>query len=207
MKIVKPSRHFLWIPLLVLLAFVGLLWNRPRPVSADKHGFDLDDVRGRYVSAETFYDTSSVHPFAAPNGSLVGGPIEVGSAEVLQADGKGNVFGEIDGFYGFPGPGSNTGPSFYHGQYTVDPNGRVAITTCSDAGTPTTIGTDNTICPASVEGNSTRLQVGYLQGDDGNKMVTVSQFLSGFPDSTGFVVHTRTWTKASSGKELDHDDR
>jgi hypothetical protein len=179
----------------------GLVWNRPKPVSAKK-GFDLDDVHGRYISAETFYDTSSVHPFAAPNDSLVGGPIEVASAEVLEADGRGNVYGEVDGFYGYPGPGSNTGPAFYHGQYTVDANGRVAITTCSDAGTPITIGTDHTVCPPSAEGNSTRLQVGYLQGDDGNKLVTVSQFLSGFPDSTGFVVHTRVWSKASG--EDDH---
>jgi hypothetical protein len=202
MRIVTPSRYYLWILPIALLAVAGLVWNRPKPVSAKK-GFDLDDVRGRYVSSEIFYDTSSVHAFASPNGSLVGGPIYVASAEVLQADGKGNVCGAVDGFYAFPGPGSNTGPSLFHGQYTVDYNGRVAITTCSDA-TIVGICQDNSVCPPSAEGNSTRLQVGYIQGEDGNEMVTVSQFLSGFPDSTGFVAHTRTWTKASRDRE-EHD--
>jgi len=118
-----------------LLALVGLV-SAQHP----RGHFDLDDVHGRYVSAEIFYDTSSVHAFAAPNGSLVGGPIYVASAEVLQADGKGNVCGEVDGFYAYPGPGANTGPSFYHGQYTVGAtDGRVVITTCSDASTVTGI--------------------------------------------------------------------
>ena len=185
-----------------LLALVGLV-SAQHP----RGHFDLDDVHGRYVSAEIFYDTSSVHAFAAPNGSLVGGPIYVASAEVLQADGKGNVCGEVDGFYAYPGPGANTGPSFYHGQYTVGAtDGRVVITTCSDAGTVTGICQDSSPCPASAEGNSTRLQVGYIQGDDGNKMVTVSQFESGYPDSTGFVAHTRTWSKASEDRK-DHDRR
>lgn len=196
MRKVTAKQYYLWILPVALVALAGLVWIRPKPVSAGR-GFGLEDVQGRYVSAETFYDTSSVHPFAAPNNSLVGGPIEVASAEVLQADGRGNVYGEVDGFYGYPGPGSNTGPSFFHGQYTVDVNGRVAITTCSDAGNPTTIGTDNTVCPPSAEGNSTRLQVGYIQDEDATKIVTVSQFLSGYPDATGFVVHTHVWSKAS----------
>jgi hypothetical protein len=197
MSTLAPSRSLLWVLPVALLGLTGHVWNQPVHVPA-KEKFDLDDVQGRYVSAETFYDTSSVHPFASPNDSLVGGPIEVGSAEVLVADGKGNVYGEVDGFYGYPGPGSNTGPSFYHGQYTVDANGRVEITTCSDAGTPTAIGTDHTVCPPSAEGNSTRLQVGYIQDEDGNKLVTVSQFLSGYPDATGFVVHTHVWSRASA---------
>ena len=189
----KVTRAFLLV--VALLALAGL-------VSADhrREHFDLDDVHGRYVSAEIFYDTSSAHDIG---GGVVSGPIYVASAEVLQADGKGNVCGEVDGFYAYPGPGSNTGPSFYHGQYTVGKtDGRVAITTCTDA--TATFCQDHSPCPPSAEGNSTRLQVGYIQGDDGNKMVTVSQFLSGYPDSTGFVAHTRTWSRASEDRK-DHD--
>jgi len=181
-----------------LLALVGLV-SAQHP----RGHFDLDDVHGRYISAEIFYDTSSVQSI----GGVVTGPIYVASAEVLHADGKGNVCGEVDGFYAYPGPGANTGPSFYHGQYTVGKtDGRVVITTCSDASTVTGICQDSSPCPASAEGNSTRLQVGYIQGDDGNKMVTVSQFESGYPDSTGFVAHTRTWSKASEDRK-DQDRR
>ncbi|MFI5117869.1 MAG: hypothetical protein ACHP8B_14355 [Terriglobales bacterium] len=177
-----------------LLALAGLAAAQSQP----RGHFDLDDVHGRYISAEIFLDTSSVHDIA---GGVVSGPIYVASAEVLQADGKGNVCGEVDGFYAYPGPGSNTGPSFYHGQYTIGKtDGRVVITTCSDASTVTGMCQDKSACPASAEGNSTRLQVGYIQGDDGNKMVTVSQFESGYPDSTGFVAHTRTWARASDQK-------
>jgi len=195
MNKVTRSKCYVCLLVVALLVLVGLVWSRPSSVSA-KGRFDLDDVRGRYVSAETFYDTSSVK--SEPDGSVTG-PIYVASAEVLEADGKGNVCGEVDGFYAYPGPGSNTGPQFYHGQYTVGNDGRVAITTCSDA--TATFCQDNSTCPASAEGNSTRLQVGYIQGDDGNKMVTVSQFLSGYPDSTGFVAHTRTWAKASEERK------
>ena len=35
-------------------------------------------------------------------------------------------------------------------------------------------------------------------------MVAVSQFESGYPDSTGFVAHTRKWSKASEDRK-DHD--
>jgi len=186
-----------------LLALVGLVSaQHPRA------HFDLDDVHGRYISAENAADTSSVHAFSAPDASLVGPPIPFATAEVMVADGKGNVCGESDGFYsGISAPGVNLGPSLYHGQYTIGAtDGRVVITTCSDASTVTGICQDSSPCPASAEGNSTRLQVGYIQGDDGNKMVTVSQFESGYPDSTGFLVHKRTWSKASEDRK-DHDRR
>ena len=206
MRIVKPSRYYLWILPIALLALAGLVWNRPKSVSAKGH-FDLDDVHGRYVSAEYGYDISDA---SVPALGGIPAPIYYASASVLQADGKGNLCGENDGFYGLTGgPESNTGPSFYHGQYTVDANGRIAITTCSDANTVTGICQDNSTCPASAEGNSTRLQVGYIQGDDGNTIVTVAQFLSGFPDSTGFNVHQHTWTKAprrQSDEDRDHGD-
>jgi len=204
MRIVKPSRYYLWILPIALLALAGLVWNRPKPVSADRD-FDKDDVQGRYISAETFYDESTVHAFpAAINSGIVGPAENVASAEVLLADGEGNVCGEVDGFYpGIDAPGSNTGPQYYHGTYKVaHESGRIEITTCSDATTVTGICQDSSPCPPSAEGNSTRLQVGYIQGRDGNKMVTVSQFEAGYPDSTGFVVHTRNWSKAS--QEGDH---
>jgi hypothetical protein len=210
MRKVRFTRYLLVVFLVGSLALVGFVLFRARHASAD-NTFDIENVRGRYVSSEIFYDTSSVHAFAAPNGSLVGGPIYLASAEVLVSDGEGNVCGEIDGFGAYPpGPGFNTGPQFYHGTYTVDANGRVAITTCPDAGTPTAIctvaGGFGTACPAAAEppapGSNTRLQVGYIQGEHGNEIVTVSQFEAGFPDSTGFVVHTRNWSKAS--QEGDH---
>lgn len=196
-----------------LLALVGLVAaqaNRSRTglqpggrnAGVEHEHFDLDDVHGRYVSAENAADTSSVHAFSAPDGSLVGPPIPFATVEVMVADGRGNICGESDGFYsGISAPGVNLGPSLYHGTYTVDPaDGRVTILTCSD-GAPTTT---NKFCATSTPCASvTKAQVGYLQAAHTSKIVTVEQ--TGFgtdPDSSGFLVHKRVWT--TSG-EPEHD--
>ena len=177
-----------------LLALVGL-------VAAQSDPFYL--VQGRYVSAENAADTSSVHAFADPNGSLVGPPIPFATVEVMIADGAGNVCGEADGFYsGISAPGVNLGPSLFHGIYTIDPADlRITIKTCSDGAPSHT----NKFCATSNPCAAvTKVQVGYLQdAHDGRKIVTVEQ--TGFgtdPDSTGFLVHKHVWTRSG---EREHD--
>lgn len=180
-----------------LLALVGLAAAGDK---GRKH-FNLADVDGRYVSAEDAFDISSVHAFAPPDGSLVGPPIPFATAEVMVADGKGNVCGESDGFYtlGTVGaiPGTNLGPSLYHGTYTIDPDdGRITILTCSDgAPSPT-----NKFCKTStpcdpVTNPVSKTQVGYLQAaDDAKKIVTVEQVFGDPNLSPGFLLHKRVWT-------------
>ncbi len=194
--------------IVVAMVFLALIGPMVLPVSVlaggngdnNGGGFQLQDFKGRYVSAENAYDLSSVHAFAAPNGSLVGPPIFFATAEVIVADGKGNVCGEADGFYsGISAPGVNLGPALYHGTYTIDPNGRITILTCSD-GAPSA---KNTFCGTSTPcAPVTKAQVGYLQAQGrAKKVVTVEQ--SGFGtdiDSTGFLAHKREWTSANAGE-------
>lgn len=205
MKGVKSLGIIVAIALLVLIGQIFL------PVSVlakgnknndnkESSGFQLNDFKGRYVSAENAYDLSSVHAFAAPDGSLVGPPIFFATAEVIVADGNGNVCGEADGFYsGISAPGVNLGPTLYHGTYTVDPNdGRITILTCSDGAPSDT----NKFCATSTPcAPVTKAQVGYLQAHGrAKKIVTVEQ--AGFgtdTDSSGFLVHKREWTSASAG--------
>ena len=211
MKLLKASRHYLWISPLVLLALAGLVWGRPKP-DQGKVNFGLDSVEGRYISAENAYDVSSVHPLAAPNGSIAGGPVFFATAEVMQADGNGNVCGEADGFYGgFPPPGVNTGPSLFHGTYTVEAvTGRVTILTASDGAPSLANIFCGTIAPINTSGSAVyKTQVGYIQNGDANKIVTVEQINNsdaskgGCCASTGFLVHKHTWTRASGEGEGD----
>ncbi len=195
--------------LLVSLALAGLLWARfATLVRADS--FVLGDVHGRYVSAETAYDVSSVHPLAAPNGSIAGGPVFFAATAVMVADGFGNVCGESDGFYGgFPPPGVNLGPNLFHGTDTVEPvTGRVTILTASD-GPPSPI---NVFCGTTTPINTTgtavyKTQVGYLQNDGPAKTITTSEQINNSDSSkggccatSGFLVHARVWTR-KSGEE------
>jgi|GEM_PF-772314 hypothetical protein len=188
------------LSIIMAIAFLALVAQTflPVPVLADGHDHNHRfNVSGRYVSAENAYDVSSVHA----NGSLVGPPIFFATAEVMALDGKGNVCGAADGFYsGIDNPGVNLGPTLFHGTYTIDPNGRIVITTCSD-GLQTSASQFCATVGACPNPLATSVQVGYVQGPDGKKIVTVNQ--TGFgtdPDSTGFLVHKREWTKA----EDDH---
>jgi hypothetical protein len=166
----------------------------------DPDPFNLDDVEGRYVSAENAYDVSSVHSFAAPDASLVGGPIFFATTAVMKADGDGNVCGESDGFYGgFPPPGVNLGPRLFHGTYTVEAaTGRVTILTCSDGAPSLT----NTFCGTSTPcapSFTNKIQVGYVQSHDARVITTVEQTTGAGTDQdvNGFLVHRRVWTKKS----------
>jgi hypothetical protein len=178
-----------------LLALAGLAAAESHP----RHHFNLGDVDGRYVSAENAADTSSVHNFTPPgesDGGLIGPPVPFATAEVMVADGNGNVCGEADGYYsGITAPGVNLGPSLYHGTYTVDPaDGRITILTCSD-GTPSPT---NKFCATSTPcATVTKTQVGYLQAADaGGKIVTVEQVFGDPNLSPGFLLHKHEWTKS-----------
>jgi hypothetical protein len=181
--------------LVASLALAGLLLTQPKPAFTQAT-FGLADAQGRYISAENAYDTSSVHAFAAPNASIVGPPIFFSTAEVMVADGNGNVCGESDGFYsGISAPGVNLGPSLYHGTYTVEADtGRITIETVSD-GAPSPAnkfcGTSTAISPSTV----TKTQVGYLQGKGATKIATVEQVFGNPNLSPGFLSHRRVWTK------------
>ena len=178
------------------LALMGLVLTQPKPAFAQAT-FGLQDVQGRYVSAENAYDTSSVHAFTAPDSSLVGPPIVFAATAVMVADGNGNVCGESDGFYsGITAPGANLGPSLYHGTYSVEADtGRITVETASDgAPSPTNkfCATSTPIPPSAV----TKTQVGYLQGNGSTKIATVEQVFGNPNLSPGFLSHHRVWTKA-----------
>lgn len=191
------NRKFLLI-IPVLVALAGLVWIQPKRVSAQSR-LGLSNFRGRYVSAEIVPDTSQVGSLTGQTGpTRLGSPLFDGMAEVMDADGRGNVFGESDFTVGQPLPSRTR--SFRHGQYTVDGDGRVVITTCPDAGTPTMIGTDNTLCPAPTNTNLSATQTGYLQGFEGTVLATVSTSSAG-PDSPNII--TRMWSKASV--DIDRD--
>jgi hypothetical protein len=193
MKRARFSRYYLLLCLPVLLALVRLVWGRP--VSGGWHaGFQLSDLNGRYNSAEYAYDISSVH-----NGydSNVGPPIWVSVTSVMEADGKGDVCGESDGFYGgLPTPGVNTGPAYFYGTYSIDATGRITINTCADTGYCATKGACDTSGATLY-----RTLVGYLQSNNGIKVTTVDQINNsdasqgGCCASTGYLVHSRVWTK------------
>lgn len=184
-----------------LLAIVGLVWAH-RSSLAKGGRFHL---QGRYVSAETAFDVSTEHDAGGGN---VGPPVFFAATAVMEADGKGNVSGESDGFYGgTPPPGVNLGPAWFKGVYTIDPNGRVEIDTCSTA----TEGFFADTTPCDFSGATVfKTQVGYLLDGDGKTLTTVEQInksdssLGGCCATTGFLVHARVWTKATS-REDDHD--
>ena len=182
----------MWLTVVALLAFAGL--------ASAQDGYYLFDVHGRYVSAENAFDTSSVHAVTAQS-SLVGSPIFFATAELMLADGQGNVCGEVDGFYsGIDAPGVDLGPSYFYGTYTVGlADGRVVITTWPTMG----------FCVSAPNPGllSSNVQVGYLQdiGADttgATKIVTVDQVYPGTdPDSTGFLVHIHVWTRRDVEQE------
>ena len=221
MKRIKLIQYVIAVFLVGSLAVGGFVLLHPKramaqappgspPPPPDPPGFNLDDVEGRYTSAETAYDVSSVHAFAAPNGSLVGPPVFFAAATVMIADGKGNVCGESDGFYGgTPPPGVNLGPSLFHGTYSVEAaTGRVTNLTASD-GPPSAA---NVFCgtttPINTSGTSVfKTQVGYLSGHDAKQLVTAEQINAsdaskgGCCAVTGFLVHARVWTRGKSDED------
>ncbi|MGB7592677.1 MAG: hypothetical protein WCD04_18695 [Terriglobia bacterium] len=195
MKKARFSRYYLLLCLPVLVALVGLVWGVPVTTPCL---FSRATLSGRYISAETAYDVSSVHATADETGN-VGSPVFFAATGVMVANGKGFVCGQSDGFYGgTPPPGVNTGPAGFHGTYTVDSAGRVTITTCAD--TEPGFCADTTTCTT----NGTKVyktQVGYLLDIVGSKVSTVEQINSsdssegGCCATTGFLVHARMWTK------------
>ncbi len=182
----------------LLLMSLGLVWvHRSSLADGGKQG-----LKGRYISAETAYDVSSVHNAGGGN---VGSPVFFATTAVMEADGKGNVSGESDGFYGgTPPPGVNLGPSWFKGTYSIDSNGRVTITTCTAA----VAGFFEDTTPCVTNGTvAYKTQVGYLQDADGKTLTTVEQINSsdsskgGCCAVTGFLVHARVWTKSTSGQD------
>lgn len=211
MKRVKLTRYHLWMFLVASLALAGLVWTHHTRTFADDHAaFDLTSASGRYVSAESAYDVSSVHALAAPNGSIAGGPVFFAGTAVAQFDGMGNVCGESDGFYGgFPPPGVNLGPNLFHGTYAVEAiTGRITILTASD-GAPSVA---NVFCGTNAAIDTTgkktvfKTQVGYLQDTRGSAITTAEQInisdssKGGCCATTGFLVHPRVWTGGHHGE-------
>jgi len=189
MKKLRFSRYYLLLSLPVLLALVGLVWGQP----VGRARFDLDDLSGRYVNADYWYDVSSVHDAGGGN---VGSPIFAATTSVMEADGRGYVCGETDGFYGgYPTPGSNSN-GYFHGTYSIDANGRITINYCGDTGYCATKAACDTSGAVLY-----RTLVGYLQSSEGNTVTTVDQINNsdasqgGCCASTGFVVRSRVWTK------------
>lgn len=207
MKKVELTRYYLWFFPLVALAAVGLVWVHQSRSVAAFGGYDLNDISGRYVSAETAYDVSTSHDAGGGN---VGAPVFFATTAVMQIDGNGNVYGESDGFYGgTPPPGVNLGPSFFHGKYTIDVNsGRLEFKTCSDpgpfGGNAPGGGVVLPLC------NTTgavvyKTLVGYpaITADTGaaRTFTTVEQINNsdaskgGCCATTGFLVHARVWVR------------
>jgi hypothetical protein len=184
----------------LLLAVVGVVWVQRSSLAKDGRY----RLQGRYVSAETAYDVSTVHL----EGDTVGPPVFFAATAVMEADGKGHVSGESDGFYGgTPSPGVNLGPAWFKGTYEIDSNGRVIINTCA-AASPGFFA-DNTDCV--IDGSvAYKTQVGYVQDGGGKTLTTVEQINNsdasqgGCCATTGFLVHARVWTKGTS--EEDHHD-
>jgi hypothetical protein len=194
MKKVRFSRYYPLLCLPVLLALVGIVWGRPGKQAM----FDQDDLKGRYVSAETWYNTKPV----VSADDAVGPPFFNAATAVMVADGKGYVCGEQDGFNsgissGTNGTGTNTGPDYFFGSYTIDANGRITINTCHD----TALCHTKAVCETT--GFTLRItQVGYLQSPAGNKVTTVEQHNDSEEEccsyTTGSYVHARVWTKEAS---------
>jgi hypothetical protein len=190
MKRAKFSRYYLLLALPVLLALVGLVWGRP----GKRATFDQDDLKGRYVSAETWYNTQTV---VGPDDAVTP-PLFNAATGVMVSDGQGYVCGEQDGFNSGVGlVNANTGPYYFFGSYTIDANGRITIDTCQDTAFCHTKGACETF------GSTLRItQVGYLQSCAGNKVTTVEQHNDSEEEccshTTGYYVHARVWTKEAS---------
>lgn len=193
MRKIKITRYGVLTILCALgLAFAGLFWAHHSGLAVSS-GYSL---QGRYISAETGYDASTVHP---ADNSNVGPPIFFATTTVMEADGKGNVSGEADGFYpGISAAGVNLGPAWFKGVYAIDTNGRVTITTCST----TTAGFFADTTPCVTNGTvEYHTWVGYVLDNDTGTLTTVDQINNsdssqgGCCAVTGFLVHARTWTK------------
>jgi hypothetical protein len=200
MKLQNVVKYSLLLCLVTVFVLTGVTWASGD--DDDSKAFGLNSLRGRYISAETAYDVSTEHSAAGGN---VGPPIFFSAAAVMVADGKGNVCGESDGFYGgTPPPGVNLGPSLFHGTYTVEAGtGRVTIITAGDGAPSLTnvfCGTTKPIITTGV--TSFKTQVGYLQNHRADNVATAEQINAsdsskgGCCATSGFLVHHRNWTRA-----------
>jgi hypothetical protein len=212
MKLPNVVKYSLLLGLVTVFALTGVTWASGD--DDDSKTFGLNSLKGRYISAEDAYDVSSVHAAAAPNASLVGPPVFFAGATVMVADGKGNVCGESDGFYGgTPPPGVNLGPNLFHGTYTVEAGtGRVTIITAGDGAPSLTNVFCGTTTPIITTGVTVfKTQVGYLQGHHADKVATVEQINAsdsskgGCCATSGFLVHHRNWTRAGRDDRRDDD--
>jgi hypothetical protein len=224
MKKLALQRYHVWTFLLALFALVGLVWAQSSSTTSSQSSsttcspttaapcssiptFGLNDVRGRFISAETAEDVSTEHD--AGNGN-VGPPIFFAATAVMLADGNGNVCGQSDGFYGgTPPPGVNLGPATFHGTYTVDPpTGRIVITTCSDSGP--FCGVSNVASPCDTTGKAVfKAQLGYIQSHGARRITTTEQINAsdasqgGCCAVTGFLVHPRVWTRRPHDQDFE----
>ena len=201
-------RYAVAVFLLASLALAGLI-SAQLSASNALPTFSIADARGRFISAETAEDISSVHSTKDGSGN-VGPPIFFVTTAVMLTDGNGNVCGQSDGFYGgFPPPGVNLGPATFHGTYTIDPpTGRIVVTTCSDAGP--FCGVSNTVAPCDTSGKTVfKTQVGYIQGHDARRFTTTEQINAsdasqgGCCAVTGFLVHPRVWTRRPKDQDFE----
>ncbi len=195
--------------------------------------FTTTDFKGRFIASAHGDDQSSTHPFSTPDDSNIGPSINFVSTGVMISDGAGHVCGESSGlcggFIGANGvmgslcngqtgcPVSNSGPTTFHGTYTVDAvTGRIQIDTCADmlpimgdARTSQTITTIQTFCVVSQpnctgtkssiigadadSANNHKTQLGYLQNHAALAVGTVERENNSF--SSGFIVINRLWQK------------
>jgi len=193
MKNVRISRWYLLLALPLVLGALALFLAPRSGRGSGYGGYQNWDLKGRYVAAETGYDSSSSHPTTDSN---VGPPVFYSSTQVMDADGHGYVCGSADGFYAgvFPG-GTNFGQQFYHGTYTIDSHGRVTIITCPDSAFCATK------CTACADDVVTTIQVGYLASTIGSTLATAEQAFGApynpYPQafSSTFLVHSHVWIR------------
>jgi len=216
------------IILITILVFAG------RGV-ASAQLFTTNDFKGRFITSAHGDDQSSTNPFASPDSSNIGPSINFVSTGVMISDGAGHVCGESSGLYGgFIGangsqgslcngqtgcPVSNSGPTTFHGTYTVDAvTGRIQIDTCADGPIvpntglktggpfvapiqtfcmnppPNCLDTNSPIIGASADSeNNHKTQLGYLQNHAALAIGTVERENNSF--SSGFIVINRLWQK------------
>lgn len=184
------------LSIIIAIAFLALAVQIfvPAPVLAA----NAINLSGHFISAEYGYDTSTV-------GTAGATPVIFATAATMvfnpSSKTKGDVCGEADGFYpGISAPGTNLGPTLFHGTYTYDSTtSRIIIYQCGD-GAPAAgnvfCGTFTACGATEADSGTATMSVGYVQNGAGStKIQTVNQVTTGNPTSTGFLVHKHEWTK------------
>ncbi len=106
---------------LVMIVVLGLLLAGNE--SALSVTFGLQNFNGRYTTSTLGFDSSITGTASEPNPPA----IPLAESEVLNADGNGNLSGEVIVDYGAPGTGAPS-DCFFTGTYTVDPSsGKVTV--------------------------------------------------------------------------------